>query len=95
MSELKKMLAKHYKEIDDLRRSCKHTPLKMWEDRSQIGRGGAFPSIHIACKNCGVKKIIIRRDDSDMAIKAIKTLELQDGFSDQRITVIRYDYELD
>jgi hypothetical protein len=96
MSALKQMLNRHHEEILELRKTCPHESLKMSQDRSGIGCGSCWPSIDIVCKNCGVMKIIFFRDEDEYKNRAniLKTLEIQKGFKDQRITTIQYEHQL-
>lgn len=95
-STLKDMMARHRQEIDDLRSNCKHKSLVVWEDRSHIGCGSAYPSAHIMCADCGTKKIMFRRSAKEMAVKVQKTLKKQAGIVDQRLDCyIIYEWELD
>jgi len=96
MSELKKMLKRHYDEKQELLNSCNHPPdmIKIYEDHSVVGRGCGIPSVHVICKNCGFEKIIFR-DFSESNIEVQKTLEFQHGFKHQRFSQITYEWELD
>lgn len=93
-SALKEMFERHRLEIKELRENCAHKNLKIRKDRSCVGAGSLFPSIHIVCRNCGKKKIIFRRK-SEENVEVEKTLELQAGFKDQRLDCSTYDWELD
>lgn len=80
MSALLELWRKHRKEIDDLRKSCKHDKKFIIKrtDSSQVGCGSVYPSIHITCTNCGCQKIIFGLLPSEM--KQVRlTLEKQ-GF---------------
>lgn len=96
-SELKLLFEKHYNEINDLRKRCIHLEenIKIYEDNSVVGRGSAYPAIHITCINCGAQKIMfIQRKEINIPIE--RTLKRQKSIKDQRLNCfIHYEYELD
>jgi hypothetical protein len=96
MSALKEMLNRHREEIAELLKTCAHERLKQSEDRSQIGLGSCWPRIDIVCRNCGTMKIIFFRDEDEYNNRAniLKTLAIQKGFKDQRMTTIQYEHQL-
>lgn len=95
MSELKEMWARHREEIDVLRRTCQHKQLKHTRDTGVVGRGSAWPSHHIVCRNCGTMKIIFIQDAQEAKRKAKLTLKRQPGFKDQRLgCYVQYEHEL-
>jgi len=94
-SQLKAMLQRHRDEIEALRKSCSHDEksIKIRLDRSVIGCGTGHPAVHVVCRNCGCMKIIFELD-ADARKTVRKTMDRQ-GFKDERISTIQYEYELD
>ena len=96
MSQIKELWKKHYNEIEELRKTCKHQKKHIIkrEDSSVVGCGTAFPSVHVTCTNCGMKKIIFRKAN-EMGTYIRKTLDKQ-GFKDERLNgYVRYEWELE
>jgi hypothetical protein len=95
-SELQEMHQRHRGEEEELRKHCLHNPghIKIRYDRSCVGAGSAYPSVHVVCRNCGCKKIMFR-EDAELKVKIVKTLRRQKGIKDQRLDcVATYDWEL-
>lgn len=94
-SQFLQLQAKHRKEIDELRENCTHPSeyIKIREDRSQIGKGTAYPVVHVVCCNCGTKKIIFNLDEKQR--KTVKKTLKKQGFRDERLDLYaQYDWEL-
>jgi len=90
---LKELLNKHRTEIKELQQKCKHSDLSLYYDKSVIGAGSSSASVHIYCKNCGLKKIIFRKPE-ELATPIVMTLEKQEGFRDQRLNILCNEHEL-
>lgn len=95
-SEYLELKEKHWKELEELRKICKHDVkhIKIYFDHSVVGRGSASPSVHIICRNCGSKKVMFRESD-EMKVRIFKTLKRQRDIKDQRLDgICCYDWEV-
>lgn len=95
---IKNLLKLHQEQLDSLIKHCSHKPkdIKIYEDKSVVGRGSAYPSVHVVCKNCRAKKIIFRRTSTDCPKEILPILTKQGGFEDERLDLrFRYDWEIE
>lgn len=78
VSQLKTLIQKHNKEIEDLRKACPHDKkfIKIDVDYGVVGAGSCFPSVHVICRNCGGSKVIFHLTPKQRR-KVRKTLKRQ------------------
>ena len=93
-SELKALRAKLRADEEALRARCPHKPswVSVRLDRSVVGCGSAYPSVHVTCRNCGARKIIFGHGRKEGVEKRLD----RQGFDDERTDLsIAYEWELD